>query len=220
MPRQARVKSSTGTYHVMLRGVNKQRIFEQDDDYAHFIEIMHSVRHFNVDGTKANIPNCDYYAYCLMDNHIHMLIHEGASDIATVVKGAKEVETVMNRYIDIKKNRKSEEQLTNKQEDLIPIFEVCLEMFARGIRMLNIDINKSQATQFVADGDTILPPFTSLDGLGYEAAISIVNARNEKPFTSIADLQARTKLSTTLIGKLKDLNALGDLPVDDQLRLF
>ncbi|MCQ2956836.1 MAG: hypothetical protein MJ233_03200 [Mycoplasmoidaceae bacterium] len=110
--------------------------------------------------------------------------------------------------------------MSNKQLDLIPIFEVCLEMFARGIKVLNIDINKSKATDFIPEGKTILAPFTSLDGLGKEAAESIVAARNERPFTSIADLQKRTRLSTTLIGKLKDLGALGNLDQDDQMRLF
>ncbi|MCQ3914981.1 MAG: hypothetical protein MJ201_04440 [Mycoplasmoidaceae bacterium] len=110
--------------------------------------------------------------------------------------------------------------MTNKQIDLIPIFEVCLEMFARGITMKNIDINKSTATQFIAEGKTLLPPFTSLDGLGKEAADSIVAARKEKPFSSIQDLQQRTKLSTTLINKLKDLHVLDNLDADDQMRLF
>ncbi|MCQ3907327.1 MAG: hypothetical protein MJ219_00775 [Mycoplasmoidaceae bacterium] len=103
---------------------------------------------------------------------------------------------------------------------MIPIYEVCLEMFARGIKMKNIDINKSQATTFVAEGNSILPPFTSLDGLGKEVAESIVSARKERPFSSISDLQKRTKLSTTLIGKLQDLHVLDSLDQDDQLRLF
>ncbi|MCQ3908240.1 MAG: hypothetical protein MJ200_01445 [Mycoplasmoidaceae bacterium] len=93
-------------------------------------------------------------------------------------------------------------------------------MFARGIKMLNIDINKSSATEFIAQGNSILPPFTSLDGLGIEAALSIVEARKQKPFSSILDLQNRTKLSTTLIGKLKDLGVLDSLEADDQIRLF
>ena len=141
-------------------------------------------------------------------------------DIVTVVKGPQEVERVFNDYKSRAKAKNAEAKLSNKQIELIPIFEVCLEMFARGIKMKNIDINKSKAREFVAEGNTILPPFTSLDGLGKEAAESIVAARNEKPFSSISDLQKRTKLTSTLIEKLKELHVLDNLDQDDQLRLF
>ncbi|XQP55491.1 MAG: PolC-type DNA polymerase III [Mycoplasmoidaceae bacterium] len=147
-------------------------------------------------------------------------IRSDVFDIETVIKGPKEVERVYKDYKSRANVKVGENKLSNKQVDLISIFEVCLEMFARGITIKNIDINKSTATEFIAEGNTILPPFTSLDGLGKEAADSIILARKEKPFTSIADLQKRTKLSTTLIGKLKDLHVLDNLDQDDQMRLF
>ncbi|XQP55190.1 MAG: PolC-type DNA polymerase III [Mycoplasmoidaceae bacterium] len=143
-----------------------------------------------------------------------------AFDIETIIKGPEEVARVFADYKSREKAKTSEAKLSNKQIELISIFEVALEMFARGIKMLNIDINKSSATEFIADGNTILPPFTSLDGLGQEAAVSIIEARKQKPFSSIQDLQNRTKLSTTLIGKLKDLGVLDNLDTDDQIRLF
>ena len=40
MPRQSRKKSSIGIYHVMLRGINKQDIFEEDEDYVRMKEIL------------------------------------------------------------------------------------------------------------------------------------------------------------------------------------
>lgn len=40
MSRQARTESGTGVYHAILRGVNKQQIFECDEDYAHFVRIF------------------------------------------------------------------------------------------------------------------------------------------------------------------------------------
>lgn len=141
-------------------------------------------------------------------------------DIETVIKGQQEVKKVYEDYKTRAKSRNPEVPLSKKQTDLIPIFEVCLEMFARGVTMKNIDINKSTASSFIAQGNSILPPFTSLDGLGKEAADSIVAARNEKPFTSILDLQKRTKLTSTLIQKLKDLHVLDNLDSDDQMSLF
>ena len=39
MPRQERTKSGTGIYHVMLRGINKQDMFEDDEDYLQMTSI-------------------------------------------------------------------------------------------------------------------------------------------------------------------------------------
>ncbi len=147
-------------------------------------------------------------------------IRSDVFDIETVIKGPEQVKKVFEDYKSREKSKAPGVKLENKQIALIPIFEVCLEMFARGIKILNLDINKSQATEFVANGNTILPPFTSLDGLGKEAADSIIAARNEKPFSSITDLQKRTKLTSTLIEKLKELGVLDNLDADDQMRLF
>lgn len=77
MPRGPRKRSSSGVYHVMLRGINRQLIFESDDDRYQFLSIL---KHL-VDGKK-----CIIYGYCLMDNHVHILIQELEDDISTVIK--------------------------------------------------------------------------------------------------------------------------------------
>jgi putative transposase len=68
MPRKARKKSNTGIYHVVLRGINKQSIFEDKQDFRKFLETI-----------KKSREKSEYklYAYCLMSNHIHLLIKEG-----------------------------------------------------------------------------------------------------------------------------------------------
>ena len=65
MPRTARRKSSTDIYHVMIRGNNKQKIFLDDADRLFFLKILRECRDRN---------EFDLYAYCLMSNHVHMLI--------------------------------------------------------------------------------------------------------------------------------------------------
>jgi putative transposase len=72
MPRTARKKSPTGIYHVVLRGNNKQAIFEDVADYRKMLAILKNYR-----------GKCGYeiYAYCLMNNHIHLLIKEGEEDL-------------------------------------------------------------------------------------------------------------------------------------------
>ena len=77
MARVARIRSSSGRYHVMLRGINKQTIFESDDDRYRFLSVLEEY-------TDAN--KFVLYAYCLMDNHVHLLIEELEDDISTAIK--------------------------------------------------------------------------------------------------------------------------------------
>ena len=77
MSRQARTLSKTGIYHIMLRGINQQQIFQEEEDYKKFIEIVKECKEtklFNI------------YAYCLMGNHIHLLLNEKEEAIGQVMK--------------------------------------------------------------------------------------------------------------------------------------
>ncbi len=65
MPRKPRALSSTGIYHIILRSVNQHIIFEEDFDYQKFLFILSDCK------KKYDI---DIYAYCLMDNHVHLLL--------------------------------------------------------------------------------------------------------------------------------------------------
>ncbi len=75
--RLPRTRSETGIYHVVLRGINRQNLFFDDEDYQHFLDTLGKHR-----------PNCQYdvYGYCLMTNHIHLLINENTSDISRIMK--------------------------------------------------------------------------------------------------------------------------------------
>ncbi len=65
MPRKAREKSESGIYHVMLRGINKQQIFLDDEDFEKFLWVLHDVK---------EVSEYKLLAYCLMGNHIHLLL--------------------------------------------------------------------------------------------------------------------------------------------------
>ena len=84
MPRSAREISENSTYHIMLRGINQQQIFEEAEDYTKFLEIL---KHYQA------VSEYKVYAYCLMGNHIHLLMEFGKEDIGQVFKriGAKYV---------------------------------------------------------------------------------------------------------------------------------
>ena len=99
--------------------------------------------------------------------------------------------------------------------------KVALEATARGIKFLNVDLYKSEATVWKAVSDTeIYPPFNAIDGLGDTVAQNIVREREIKPFLSIEDIQSRGKVSKTLVEKMLDMGVLKDLPESNQLSLF
>ena len=76
MPRQQRQTSGTGIYHVMLRGINHQDIFESREDYWKFLRLLR-LQTFPEDNQGHPLPpHCIIYAYCLMPNHVHLLIRE------------------------------------------------------------------------------------------------------------------------------------------------
>lgn len=77
MPRKARVKSVTGIYHIMLRGINRQQIFFDEEDYLTFIHLLEYYK-----------PICGYkiYAFCLMGNHIHILLGTEQASLESIFK--------------------------------------------------------------------------------------------------------------------------------------
>ncbi len=77
MPRIARKKSASGIYHVMLRGVNKQVIFHDVEDCKRFLDALRRYK---------PVSGYEIYAYCLMPNHIHLLIREGEESIGQALK--------------------------------------------------------------------------------------------------------------------------------------
>jgi len=77
MSRQARKKSESGIYHVMVRGINKEPIFRAVEDRLRYLEILSEV--------KESSPFV-IYAFCLMDNHVHLLLQELGEPIGDTLK--------------------------------------------------------------------------------------------------------------------------------------
>lgn len=77
MPRESRKRSNSGVYHIMLRGINRQQIFEDDEDYSRFLETLAKYR-----------EECGYslYGYCLMPNHVHLVLREGKQPLETIMR--------------------------------------------------------------------------------------------------------------------------------------
>lgn len=77
MPRRSRQLAESGIYHVMLRGVNRDAIFLDDEDCARFLHALSQAR---------DASGCIVLAYCLMGNHAHLVLRTGDEPIGAVVK--------------------------------------------------------------------------------------------------------------------------------------
>ena len=77
MSRPPRVLSETGLYHIIFRGLNRQNLFEEDEDYIKLLEIINDIK---------TVVGIQIYAYCLMTNHVHLFLREKESgDIKAIM---------------------------------------------------------------------------------------------------------------------------------------
>lgn len=111
-------------------------------------------------------------------------------------------------------------EATARDKNFLTILEVAREMFCRGIKLKRVDITKSDATRFLVAPGELLPPLAALAGVGKAAAEAIVRARQEKPFTSVEDLQRRARVNRAVLEVLEKHGCLSSLPATDQLVLF
>ena len=136
--------------------------------------------------------------------------------------------TIMCQGIDQVKGKMQE--ITNKdkdasavEQDMLVTLEVCYEFYLRGFQFEAIDLYRSDATKFLMDEEkgTLLPPFTSVPGLGESAAQSIMDQRQGRSFISVSEFSdACPKVSKAHIEGLKAAGALAGMPETSQLTLF
>lgn len=107
-----------------------------------------------------------------------------------------------------------------KQKKLLNILKVALEMEARGYTFKNVNINKSDALNFKIEGNSLIIPFVAIDSFGDNTAKVLVERRGNSPFTSIADVMRRGRISNSLFEKLFQLGAFEGLPSEDDIGLF
>ncbi len=116
-------------------------------------------------------------------------------------------------------NRRSD-SLSKKEQDTMKDMRIVQEMYARGFEFLPIDIYRAKASKFCIIDGKLMPPFTSIDGMGEKAAEAVEEAAKDGPYLSKDDFRQRTKASQTVIDSMSELGLLGDLPESNQLSLF
>ena len=120
----------------------------------------------------------------------------------------------------IRDYKKRSDSLTNKEQETLKDMRLVQEMYARGFEFLPIDIYRSKATKFQIVDGKLLPPFSSIEGMGDKAADAVEIAAMDGKFLSKDDFRQRTKVSKTVIDLMDDLGILSDLPESNQLSLF
>lgn len=146
--------------------------------------------------------------YCTM-----FTVAPNGFDAQVVMGGKSRVVAVMR---DIQKRGK---EASPKEQSSIPVLQLINEAMARGIRFLPVDLQKSHSYAFQPENGAIRMPFSSLPGLGENAAQNIIHARDEEPFFSVEDLQIRAKISKSVIEMLRANGVLDNVSETDQLTM-
>jgi DNA polymerase-3 subunit alpha (Gram-positive type) len=135
-------------------------------------------------------------------------------DVEAMVRGSNAIRAKIEEI-----NAKGLEAST-KEKNLLTVMEISLEMSERGYSFQRVDLYRSSATEFIVEGGSLIPPFNSIPGLGTNAALNIVKARENGEFLSKEDLQQRSKISKTVLEYLDNQGCLESLPDQNQLSLF
>ncbi len=147
--------------------------------------------------------------YCAM-----FTVAPGGFDAETVMKGKAHITATIK---DIERRGK---EASPKEHASIPALQLAGECLARRIRFLPVDLAKSDARAFLPENGAIRMPFSSLGGVGENAAESIIRARDEEPFFSVEDLQTRAGLNKSVIETLRKAGVLDGINETDQLTFF
>ena len=141
-------------------------------------------------------------------------IRAGAFDAGLMTRGDA---AVTEKYFALKRQDKR----SAVEEDMLITLEICHEFYKRGFAFAPLDIYRSGVSGFIIEGNTLIPPLTSLPGVGEAAAQSIVDERENGPFMSMEDMILRCdKCSRAVAETLERVGALGGLPKSNQLDLF
>ena len=129
-------------------------------------------------------------------------------------QGRERLETHLKDY------KKRKDSLSKKEQDILKDMRLVQEMYARGFTFMPIDLYRAQPHRFQIIDGKLMPSFSSIDGLGDIAAVSIAEAAKDGPFLSKDDFRERTKVSKTLVDLMSGMGLFGDLPESNQLSLF
>lgn len=114
-----------------------------------------------------------------------------------------------------------EKTITAAEKEMMTTLEVCHEFYRRGFVFEPMDIYTSDAVNFIVTENGLIPPFTSMPGIGEQAAQNIVEERKNGKFLSAEEMAVRCpKASKAVVELLDQIGALGSMPKTTQISLF
>ena len=163
---------------------------------------------FRVAWFKVHRPEAYYAAY--------FTVRADDFDTSTMAQG----EETARAALDEINQRKKDGTAAPKEDNLVPILELCIEMYCRGFKFTNVDLYKSHATEFIITPDGLLPPLNALPGLGENAAKAIMEERENGEFKNVEDLRLRTGSTKSVLEILEENGCFEGMSESNQVSLL
>ncbi len=158
---------------------------------------------------KVHKPLAFYSAY--------FSIRAKAFDASCMVLG----DTVCLDKIHELQAKERDKTISAVEKDMMTTLEVVHEFYHRGFVFEPMDIYKSEAKHFVITEKGLIPPFSSMPGVGEQAAQAIVEERKNGPFLSQEEIVVRcSRVSKSVVETLASIGALSEMPTSTQVSLF
>ncbi|MDD7513551.1 MAG: PolC-type DNA polymerase III [Clostridiales bacterium] len=109
---------------------------------------------------------------------------------------------------------------TDKEKNKVTVFEVALEMLARGFEFATPILGISQPTRYLVHDGKVLIPYAAVNGMGENAANNFWQEQENEPYSSIVDATKRAKLTKVAVEELKNLGVFDGLSETDQFCFF
>lgn len=211
------VRKGKGLTEEMEAAMNEQHVPEWYIDSCKKIKYMfpkaHAVAYvmmaFRIAWFKVHRPLAFYSAY--------FSIRAKGFDASCMIKGDK---VCLDKMTELR-GKERDKTISAAEKDMMTTLEVCHEFYRRGFTFEPMDVYKSDATRFLVTETGLIPPFTSMPGIGEQAALSIVEERKNGKFLSAEELIVRCpKASKAIVELLEQIGALGSMPKTTQMTLF
>ena len=211
------VRKGKGLTEEMEAAMNEQHVPEWYIDSCKKIKYMfpkaHAVAYvmmaFRIAWFKVHRPLAFYSAY--------FSIRAKGFDASCMIKGDK---VCLDKMSELRQKER-DKTISAAEKDMMTTLEVCHEFYRRGFTFEPMDVYKSDATRFLVTETGLIPPFTSMPGIGEQAALSIVEERKNGKFLSAEELIVRCpKASKAVVELLEQIGALGSMPKTTQMTLF
>ena len=211
------VRKGKGLTEEMEAAMNEQHVPEWYIDSCKKIKYMfpkaHAVAYvmmaFRIAWFKVHRPLAFYSAY--------FSIRAKGFDASCMIKGDK---VCLDKMTELR-GKERDKTISAAEKDMMTTLEVCHEFYRRGFTFEPMDVYKSDATRFLVTEIGLIPPFTSMPGIGEQAALSIVEERKNGKFLSAEELIVRCpKASKAVVELLEQIGALGSMPKTTQMTLF